>query len=244
MIERAECLGGLSGVVHGFAGRGGAGHERSFDVGGRFDAERPFRENLARLAEVAVFDPADLVLVRQVHGRVVVRARDAGPETEADAIWLHRRDPRALVAVVTADCVPVLMADEAATVVAAVHSGWRGTVAGVVAATVSTLAGAGVDPSTLLAAIGPCIEWPAFEVGPEVAALFCARHVHDRGLSRPHVDLVAAVREQLVAAGVPAERIERVGGCTHQDPRRYFSYRRDGAPTGGQLSYIGFVAHG
>ena len=90
-----------------------------------------------------------------------------------------------------------------------------------------------------MAAIGPCIELEAFEVGEEVAEAFPAAFVRREGVGRPHVDLVATVRAQLVAAGVPAGEICRVGGCTFAEPGRYFSYRRDGAGIGQMLAFIG-----
>jgi hypothetical protein len=166
--------------------------------------------------------------------------------TEADAIWHHRDDgDGVVVAVLTADCVPVLIADADATVVAAVHSGWRGTVHGVVARTVETLVHAGVDPARLRAAIGPCIERDAFEVGDEVAAQFDDAHVRRPPGARPHVDLVAAVRGQLIAAGVDPMQVQRIGGCTYAEPERFFSYRRDAygrdTKTGQQLSFVGFA---
>jgi hypothetical protein len=141
--------------------------------------------------------------------------------------------------VLTADCVPVLLADRAGTVAAAVHSGWKGTASNIVAATVQVL-GSWAPAETLVAAIGPCIELAAFEVGEEVAVRFDPSFVRREGFVRPHVDLVATVRAQLIAAGVPAQSIERVGGCTFADPSRYFSYRRDGAGIGQMLAFIGF----
>src|SRR5690606_35135856 len=125
---------------------------------------------------------------------------------------------------------------------AAIHSGWRGTVADIAARTVETLVAAGADPGDLLAAIGPCIELDALEVGEEVAAEFDDRFVARAGYARPHVDLVACVRAQLEAAGVPANQIKRVGACTHANEDLYFSYRRDGAGIGQQLSFIGLRA--
>jgi copper oxidase (laccase) domain-containing protein len=98
-----------------------------------------------------------------------------------------------------------------------------------------------VPAETIVAAIGPCIEVGAFEVGEEVAAQFKPEFVARGGLARPHVDLVGCVRAQLRAAGVPAGSIERVGGCTHSDAGRYFSYRRDGAGIGQMLAFIGFA---
>jgi YfiH family protein len=245
MLERAAGIEALGGLAHGFTDRDGGTSEAGFATLnlGRKWGDDPTRvdENLRRVGETAGFRPADLVLVHQVHGASVLRARDVQPDSRADALWLHRDDGPGVVGVLTADCVPILLADVAHTVVAAVHSGWRGTVAGVVPAAVSALAAVGAEPWSLRAAIGPCIEWPAFEVGPEVAAQFPDRHVRTDGLVRPHVDLVGMVRAQLEEAGVPPSCIERVGGCTHAEPRRYFSYRRDGPRTGQHLSFIGFA---
>ncbi len=244
---RAHGLAGLeTGLVHGFSTRVGGvsgGAQATSNLGGKAgDQPANVAENLRRLAAEGSFDAQRLVTVRQVHGAMVVRAHEAGPETEADGIWIAREDGPTVVAVRTADCVPVLLTDRMGRVAAAVHSGWRGTVAGVVPAAVDALRGHGVEPAVLRAALGPCIEWPAFEVGPEVAEQFDAALVHRDGLARPHVDLVEAVRRQLVTAGIPADAIERVGACTYAHPNTYFSYRRDGGGTGQHLSFIGFAA--
>lgn len=245
MLERAAGIEALGGLVHGFTNREGGTSEGAFATLnlGRKWGDDPLRvdENLRRVGEAAGFRPADLLLVHQVHGANVLRASELRADSQADALWLHRDDGFGVVGVLTADCVPVLLVDAAQTVVAAVHSGWRGSVAGVVPAAVSSLAARGVEPASLRAAIGPCIEWRGFEVGPDVAVQFPERHVRRAGLSRPHVDLVGVVREQLEEAGVPASNIERVGGCTHADPQRYFSYRRDGPQTGQHLAFIGFA---
>ena len=242
VIERATIL--PPGLLHGFTDRlGGVSQGRfaTLNFGRRWgDDPAAVDENLRRVAAAAGFRPADLRLVRQVHGAVVLRARDLAPGAEADALWAARADGPILVGVLTADCVPVLLADDAAERVAAVHSGWRGTVAGVVPQAVAALVAAGAAPERLRAAIGPCISAAAFEVGPEVAALFPAAHVDLTG-PRPHVDLVAVVRDQLLAAGLPLAAIERVGGCTYREPDRYFSYRRDGAGIGQHLAFIGWA---
>ena len=246
MLERSSLLADLpTGLVHGFSTRMGgvsSGRHASLNLGAGGDDPDRVAENLARLARAGGFRPEKLCTVRQVHGAAVLRGRDRVAESQADALWWGVEDGAGIVAVRTADCVPVLLADRAGRAVAAVHSGWRGTVAGVVPTTVRVLmAEAGVTPESLIAAIGPCIERTRFEVGPEVASQFPSRFVHEEGHERPRVDLVAAVWDQLVEAGVPAEQIERVGGCTHSNPDRYFSYRRDGAGSGQHLSFIGFA---
>jgi len=249
MFQRAE--GFADHYVHGFSDRRGGVSEGSFaslNLGGKWgDEPERVAENLKRLGRATGLDVLSLVRVKQVHGTNIVRAIDATATTEADALW-STRDDRLACGVMTADCVPVLLADDD-NVCAAVHSGWRGTVDDVVGDTVRTLVEHGARPSRLRAAIGPCIGLEAFEVGEEVAEPFQAlgrvlagesAFVVRQGYDKPHVDLVAVVRAQLERAGVPASQIERVGGCTHDNPDTYFSYRRDGATTGQHLSFIGF----
>lgn len=241
MIERASGL--PAGLVHGFSDRLGGvseGRYATLNLGRRWgDAPAAVAENYRRVAAAGGFRGETLRLVRQVHGAVVLRARDVAADSEADGLWVHRDDGPLVAGVLTADCVPLLICDTAGTVAAAVHSGWKGTVADIAGAAVRVLAEQ-VPVHTLVAAIGPCIEVGAFEVGEEVAAQFDPAFVR-RGLARPHVDLVATVTAQLVAAGVPAAAISRVGGCTCSEPGRYFSYRRDGAGIGQMLAFIGFA---
>jgi YfiH family protein len=246
MLERAAVLSAFApSIVHGFTGRRGGhseGRFASLNLGGRWgDDPEAVRRNLETVADAGAFDPAWLVCVRQVHGAAVLRASKVGEGSEADALWCHRDDGPCVVGVLTADCVPVLLADREGLAVAAIHSGWRGTVAGVVIEAVRALAGAGVPPQRLVAAIGPCIEQPAFEVGEEVAAQFDDAFVERERWPKPHIDLVGVVWAQLEAAGLPAVSIERVGACTHDNPERYFSFRRDGAGIGQMMSFIGVV---
>lgn len=243
MFARAALL--PDSLVHGFTDRQGGvsvGPHATLNLGKRWgDDPAAVAENLRRVAAEAGFRPGELRTIRQVHGRAAVRASQIGEGTEGDALWARASDGPVVVGVLTADCVPVLLADRAGTAVAAVHSGWRGTVLDIAGATVAALAADGVDPGELVAAIGPCIEVGAFEVGEEVAAQFAPELVRRELGPRPHVDLVAAVRAQLERAGVPKDSIERVGGCTVSDPERYFSYRRDGAGIGQMLAFVGFT---
>lgn len=242
MLARAALL-TVPHLVHGFTDRTGGvsrGRFESLNLGRRWgDEPENVDENLRRVAEASGFAPEQLRLVRQVHGATALRASALTPGAEADALWARASDGPLVIGVMTADCVPVLLADRGSTAVAAIHSGWRGTVADVVGATVAALAADGVDPSQLMAAIGPCIEVEAFEVGEDVANQFDPAHVRREPGARPHVDLVAAVRAQLENAGVPKDSVERVGGCTCRHPERYFSYRRDGAGIGQMLAFIG-----
>lgn len=240
MIQQASRF--PAGLLHGFTDRLGGvseGRHATLNLGRRWgDGPVAVAENYRRVAAAAGFAEGDLRLARQVHGTTLLRAGAFPTEAEADAVWAHR-DDHLVAGVLTADCVPVLLADQAGTVAAAIHSGWKGTASNIVGATVQGLE-QWAPVSTLVAAIGPCIELAAFEVGEEVAVRFDPVFVRREGFARPHVDLVAVVRAQLIAAGVPAGSIERVGGCTFADPSRYFSYRRDGAGIGQMLAFIGF----
>ncbi len=245
MFDASPALADVPGLVHGFSDRLGGvsdGRFASLNLAAKWgdDPER-VRENVARLGRAAGFAPDRLRRVTQVHGNAVVWAGESDAATEADALCCRREDG-VVVGVLTADCVPVLLADADGRVAAAVHSGWRGTVADITGQAVAALAAAGAAAERLRAAIGPCIEVAAFEVGEEVASQFDDAFV-DRTLGpRPHVDLVAAVTAQLLAAGVPAPAISRIGGCTHDHPARWFSYRRDGAGIGQMLSFAGYPA--
>ena len=243
MLERARIFEGI-GIVHGFTTRNGGvskGRHATLNVGERWgDAPEAVAENRRRIAEAGGFALDDLRTVRQVHGRQVLRASALEEGSQADALWAHREEAPRVVAVLTADCVPILLTDRAGTVVCAIHSGWRGTVARIAEHAVDVLRRAGAEPGDLLAAIGPCIERDAFEVGEEVAEQFDDAHVVRPPGGKPHVDLVAACRTQLLESGLHPDAIERVGACTHAHAERYFSYRRDGAGIGQMLSFVGF----
>lgn len=169
--------------------------------------------------------PADPEWLRQVHGARVIDL-DADPGREGDAVLTRRRESVCVVRM--ADCMPVLLADEAGTAVAAAHAGWRGLAGGVLEMTVDALK---VAPDRLLAWLGPAIGPRAYEVGEDVLAAFRGQEGgHQAAFSpgRPGhwlLDLYAIARQRLVAAGVT--RIYGGGLCTYSDPQRFFSYRRD-----------------
>ncbi|MEO8876182.1 MAG: polyphenol oxidase family protein, partial [Polyangiaceae bacterium] len=155
---------------------------------------------------------------------------------EADALVSRAG---AAVAVQTADCVPILLADVKTGAVAAIHAGWRGVVSGVVANTLDLLGG---DGSDLVAAIGPCICGTCFEVGVDVAEKIVVVSNTDVVVKRvgekAFVDLRKAVRAQLVAAGLSDAKIEDVAGCTYHQNGVFFSYRREGANAGRLIAAI------
>ena len=187
-----------------------------------------------------------LYVVTQVHGREAIalrgdEARDEVQQRRADVVL--SRTAGVACAVKIADCVPVLVADRKSGAVAAIHSGWQGTVANVVEAGISALRREVGEVGDLVAAIGPHIESCCFEVGDDVAHELAARapgvDVIDRHRGpRPHVDLRKIVRAQLVALGVTNASIDDVPGCTKCDADRFFSFRRDREASGRLLSAI------
>jgi YfiH family protein len=185
--------------------------------------------NRARLG-ATLHLPQEPLWLRQVHGVSVADGAVDGRGAEADAIIAD--SPGKVCAVLTADCLPVLLCDEAGTHVAAIHAGWRGLAAGVVETTVAALATRGVESAGVLAWIGPAIGAAAYEVGAEVRDAFLAadpgahRAFAPNARGRWQFDLVAVARARLAAAGVT----HVFGGdlCTASDPQRFFSHRRDG----------------
>lgn len=181
--------------------------------------------------------------VGQVHGARVAVVREAGHVPDHDALVTDRRG--LLLTTVAADCALVLLADAEAGVAGACHSGWRGTVAGIVGATVEAMAALGADAGRMRAYVAPCISAEAFEVGEEVAAQFGAHAVIRRDeWPRPHVDLRADLARQLGAAGVAGDRAEVSTACTVGEPSRFFSYRAEAGTPGRMIGYVGLRADG
>ncbi len=211
------------------------------------DATGAVAENRARLLRVTGV-PAEPCWLAQVHGTNVVAADDWRPDVEADAVYATV--PGRVCAVMTADCLPLLLCDRDGGCVAAVHVGWRGLADGVIEAALRKLP---VAPDRLLAWLGPAIGPDAFEVGGEVRERFTgADPGMDPGMDpcidsgaaalfrpgRPGrwmADLYGLARLRLRAAGIAA--IHGGGWCTVRDSGRFYSYRRDGA-TGRMASLI------
>ena len=240
------------GFRHGFSLRTGGvseGPYASLNLGRAVgDDLAAVEENHRRLAADVGYELARLFEVSQVHGgEVRVVGPDDLPEdvrrVSADALVAPATVPEVAVGVRVADCAPVLLADPVTGAVAAVHAGWRGTVARVIDAAIDALEReTGARATDLVAAIGPHIRAGAFEVGDDVAAQI-ARVAHGEdvvrvGYDKPRVDLAAVVRAQLIARGLSPERIDDVGGCTMEEPSRFFSFRRDGKHSGRHVGVI------
>jgi len=189
-----------------------------------------------------------LTLLHQVHGATILDGGSlalGGHPLVGDGALSVAGDPGAWVpAVRWADCVPMLLAGGDGRAVAAVHAGWRGIVAGVVGSALERLGARGAGTETLVAAIGPAIGPCCYEVGEEVAlAVSRASGAAPEGLAvrrdRRTLDLRAAVRSQLVRAGVPERAIEVAPWCTRCEAELFDSHRRLGAASGRQMACIG-----
>ncbi|MFC4907923.1 peptidoglycan editing factor PgeF [Actinomadura gamaensis] len=228
------------GVGAAFTGRTGGVSRAPYaglNLGGAVgDDPAAVRANRERAAAELGVEPGRTVWMRQVHGAdVAFVSSPAGPDGAVDGIVTTV--PGLVLAVLVADCAPVLLADPVAGVVGGAHSGRPGTLAGVVPALVERMREHGAEPERVTAAIGPaacgsCYEVPA-EMRAEVAAKVPAAHATTRA-GTPGLDLRAGIVEQLAACGVTGVRVDP--RCTIETPD-LFSYRRDGT-TG---RFAGFV---
>jgi purine-nucleoside/S-methyl-5'-thioadenosine phosphorylase / adenosine deaminase len=205
-------------------------------------------EERTREATLAAVEPAapPVAALRQLHSARVVSVDVGGSAGDGDALMTAR--PGLALSVITADCVPVLIALKASDGgdrIAAVHAGWRGIVAGVVPAALAVLRGTtttapSADETPSVAWIGPSIGACCYEVGPDVAeavvAASGAEVAHPGPAGKPHLDVALAAELQLRRAGIADVR--RLGPCTRCHPELLWSYRREGAKAGRNIAYI------
>lgn len=216
------------------AGGTSSGPYGSLNLGLRTDDDPVAVEANRRRLRAAL--PGEPKWLRQVHGCDVVDADTLTGVPEADAAVA--RDAKTVCAVLVADCIPVLLADQAGSTVAVAHAGWRGLARGVLERAVERMAR---PPRELFAYLGPGIGRDAFEVGADVREAFLAVDAHaaaafvPRSAGKWMADLFLLARQRLARCGVT--RIHGGALCTHSDPRRFYSYRRDG-PTGRMAALI------
>ena len=238
---------GFPGLVHGFFGRDGgvsrgprASLNLSFNVG---DDAADVRHNWSRVR--GALPGVDLVTMGQVHGATVARVADAIERIEGvDGLFTERAG--IALGVMTADCVPMLMIAPRERVAIAVHAGWRGTLAGIAAVAVDTIARTlSISPDSLQVALGPAIGQCCYEVDATLGAQLEHRWGRLNQAWQPrgekgYLDLRQTNRKILIAAGVPAAAIDVGGPCTACQMTRYFSHRASGGLAGRQLSVVGW----
>jgi YfiH family protein len=199
---------------------------------GRKSGDRPERadENRRIACEAIGADVKQLALNFQVHSARVVRAVPALRGERADGLWTD--EPNLPILAMSADCLPIVLARVGKPGVAVLHAGWRGLLAGIVAAGTDALGG-----GELAAAVGPSIGPCCYEVGEDVATPF-REHFGSDVVRGKRLDLWTSAERALRAAGV--ERVDRLDRCTACEPETFFSHRRDAGLTGrqGVIAYV------
>lgn len=239
-----------AGVRHGFFGRRGGesvGSFASLNLGyGAGDDRDAVERNRNRLWKALAL-PRPPLMPGQVHGNHVVVVDAANVERltaeppEADALITALRGLP--LAILTADCLPIIVLDRRTPALAVVHAGWRGTVRSILWKTMLTMFDEfGTQSEDCLAAIGPAIAGPCYEVGEDVREAFVKGLPYGQDVLAPArelhwwADLREANRRQLLDARLPAAQVAISPACTHCDPAAWFSARRDGARSGRQAA--------
>lgn len=223
----------LGDVYHGFfTRRGGAssGIFHGLNCGIKSsDQNQMVRINRARVADAMSVPDANLVTIRQTHSPDVITVTEPiDGDIEGDGLVTNQ--PDLALAILTADCQPILFSDPVANVIGACHAGWKGARDGVIENTVDAMVALGADPSNILAAIGPTISQPNYEVGPEFVENFVDEQRNNSRFfvngqdDRAMFDLPSYGLYKLRAAGV--ENAEWIRQCTYADEDRFFSFRR------------------
>lgn len=233
----------LDPVQHGFFTRKGGASSGVFEGlncgTGSSDLAEAVSLNRNRVANAMGVAPDHLVTVYQTHSARVATVDGplAGPRVEADA--MVTATPGVSLAILTADCQPVLFSDSEAGVIGAAHAGWRGALDGVLEATLDAMEGLGARRDRINAAIGPSISQRAYEVGPEFMDRFLDadpdNHRFFAGVAGQsvHFDLISYGLHRLRSAGVG--QASWTGHCTYSDPALFYSYRR--ATHAGEADY-------
>jgi len=233
---QAKSLAALAGIRHAFFTREGGvsqGIYASLNGGvGSNDDRAQVAENRARMAAALGVAREALLTAYQIHSANVV---------VAETPWTHEARPRAdaivtgvpglAIGVSTADCGPALLADADARVIGAAHAGWRGALAGVTDAAIAAMERLGARRARIVAALGPMIRQPNYEVGADLVERFRAADPTNTRFFRPAArpghalfDLPGYVAARLAAAGIA--HIEDLAACTYADPARFYSFRR------------------
>jgi len=233
---QAPSLAKLAHIRHGFFTRAGGvsqGIYASLNGGvGSYDAPDKVNENRKRMATSLGVNPERLLSLYQIHSpEVVVAEKPWTREDRPHADGVVTRTPSLAIGVSTADCGPLLFADEQAGVVGAAHAGWRGAFTGVIEATVAAMEQLGANRSRIVAALGPTISQPNYEVGPEFVTRFVSSDAASARFFKTSkraghtlFDLNGFIAARIQHAGVV--KFEDLGLCTYADPERFYSFRR------------------
>jgi YfiH family protein len=240
------------GLLHGFMGRRGgksagpyAGLNVSYRVG---DDPKVVSQNVCDLKLAVGIHDGRIVTMKQVHGDNIVEVKDKNLKEAGEADGMITSEKDIYLGALTADCVPLLFVAPKQKLAAAVHAGWRGTMAGIADKTVRLFTSRyDVAPSDLEVALGPSIGVCCYEVKDDVAGPLMKKwgRLTTPSISvkdgKSFINLRRLNRDILRAAGVPGNQLYQVGPCTSCAADEYFSYRREGGETGRQISFVGWM---
>ncbi len=233
-IKLAPGFESLHGISHGFFGRNGGvskGKYASLNAGhGSDDNPNHVAKNRMRVAKAIGTTGACLLSNHQIHSANVVIAKTPwakGAQPKADGIVT--KTPGLAISALSADCAPILFADEKAGVIGAAHAGWRGALAGVTDETVRAMVDLGAKRRNIVSAIGPCLGPQSFEVGPEFVSEFITENLGNAQMfkqgesDRSYFNIKAYLVRKLLASGVG--RAVALPECTYDENENYYSYR-------------------
>jgi YfiH family protein len=240
-------------LLHGFMGRRGgksdgpyAGLNVSYRVG---DDPKIVSQNVCDMKQAVGIHDGRIITMKQVHGEQIIEVKSKNIKEAGEGDGMMTREKDAFLAVLTADCVPIVFVVPQQKITAVVHAGWRGTLAGIAAKMVQLLNREhGTSSDGVEAALGPAIGPCCYEVKEDVSRPLIQRWgkiaepcVETRE-GQSYLDLRRLNRAILEQAGVPSEQIHHVGPCTSCTPDEFFSYRREKKETGRQISFIGWAS--
>jgi polyphenol oxidase len=248
-VVGVDLLDKIEGIDYIFTTRAGGSGSGALDFDRKGFNEQQVRKSYEVVAESLGIEVSDIFVMNQVHGARVTVLKERPKkenmfgvvETDGAVTNLHRL----ALSILTADCVPLLMADINGGLVGAVHAGWRGTVAGISTEAVKTMVDSfGSRAEDIVVAMGPAIGPCCYEVGPEVAeeiqgtAGLLEDCLVEKGGGKFRLDLYRLNRHILEASGIRSDNIVSVDLCTHCNQDLFYSYRREGEKTGRMLSAI------
>ncbi|MFQ5683443.1 MAG: peptidoglycan editing factor PgeF [Candidatus Binatia bacterium] len=240
------------GLLHGFLGRRGgksvgpySSLNLSFRVG---DDPRAVKDNMCDVKKAVGVHDLRIVTMKQMHGDHIIDMKDRNRKEAGEADGMVAEEREIFLGVLTADCVPILFSVPGRKLVAVVHAGWRGTLAGIAPKMVRHLNERyDAEPDSLETAIGPAIGACCYEITADVSGPLVrkwrdlAQNCLQGKDGRQFLDLRELNRLQLEEAGIPAKQIFRLGPCTSCAGDDFYSYRRERRETGRQMSFIGWL---